>query len=181
VRYLGRDEIVAFGIDPRQSIEGLWLFLDEPAGATAVKMIQWREPAAGTFRRAILRVGCAGTDTVHFQFAREVGAEKGSLPGRFRVKAGATDRPLGRPVTTKAMTDWLPLEVHGADLPISVLGEPTLVIEQASSVSTPPEALAIDASAAKVTVQNIGSGLSALSRRCAAPPAPHQSGAIEHI
>jgi hypothetical protein len=181
VRDLTRDEIVAFGIDPRQSIEGFWLFLDEPAGAAAVKMIQWREPAAGMFRRAILRVSCAGMDTVHFQFAREVGAEKGSLPGRFRVKAGATDRSLGWPVTTRAMTDWLPLEVRGADLPISVLGEPTLVIEQATSVSASPEASAINAGATKVTVQNIGSGLSNLSHRCVAPPpAPHLSGAIEH-
>ena len=180
VRDLTRDEIVAFGIDRRESIEGLWLILDELSGAVAVKMIQWREPAMGTFRRAMLRVTCASADTVHFKFAREVGAEKGSSPDRFRVEAGATDRPLGRPVIAK-LADWLPLEVRSADLPISVLGEPTLVIEPAASASTWPEASAINAGAIKMTVQNIGSGLSTLARRCVAPPPPHQSSAIEHI
>jgi hypothetical protein len=180
VRDLTRDEIVAFAIDRRESIEGLWLIRDEPSGAAAVKMIQWREPAAGAFRRAMLRVSCAGADTVHFQFAREVGADKGSLPGRFRVEAGTTDRSLGRPVMAR-LADWLPLEVRSADLPISVLGEPTLVIESAASASTSPEASAINVSANKVTVQNIGSGLSALARRCVAPTAPHQSSTIEHI
>ena len=181
VRYLTRDEIVAFGIDPRESIEGLWLFLDQPSGASAVKLVQWREPAAGTYRRTILRVSCAGADTVHFQFAREVGADKGAPPGRFRIKAGATDRSLGWPVMTKPTTDWLPLQVRAADLPISVLGEPTLVIEQAAPLATSPEAEAINASAApKVTVQNTGSGLSTLAHRCAAPPAPHPSSAVEH-
>ncbi|HLH90481.1 MAG TPA: hypothetical protein VKX28_18670 [Xanthobacteraceae bacterium] len=186
VRYLSRDEVVAFGIDPRESIEGLWLFLDQPSGAVAVKVMQWREPAAGTFRRAILRMSCVGADTVRFQFAREVGADKASLPGRFRVKAGPIDRSLGWPVMTKATSDWLPLQVRAADLPISVLGEPTLVIEQVIEQATPPstlpEAAAINPSAAtEVTVQNIGSGLSTLAHRCAAPPAPHQSSAIEHI
>jgi hypothetical protein len=181
VRYLSRDEIVTFGIDSRESIEGLWLFLDEPSGAAAVKIIQWRDPAAGAFRRAILRLSCAGPDTLHLQFAREVGTVKSSPPGRFRVKFGATDLPFGRSMTANLTAGWLPLEIRGADLPISVVGEPTLVIEQATSASTSPEALANDASFTKLTAQNIGAGLDALAHHCAAPPAPNRSSAVEHI
>jgi len=181
LRYLSRDEIVAFGIDRREQIDGLWVFIDLPAGAAAVKVIQLREPAAGAFRRVILRLSCAGPDTLHLQVAREVGAERFSMPDRYRVKFGTTDLPLGRSITARLASDPLPLEVRAADLPMSVLGGATIVIEAATSASPSPDPSAVDAHAAKVTAENLGSGLSSLARRCTAPPTTNRGNAVEHI
>ncbi len=182
VRFLSRDEIVTFGIDQREQIEGLWEFVDQPAGIAAVKIVQWREPAAGAFRRVLLRVSCSTPDTVRLQFAREVGAPRIGLPDRFRVKFGTSDLPLGRAVMTAPLTDWLPLEVRTAYLPISVLRETAMVIEAtptSATSSVPAASSASSAPAAKVTAQNTGPGLASLANRCVAPPV--SSSAVEHI
>ncbi len=181
VRYLSRDEIVAFGIDRRELVESLWLFSDQSSVAAAVKLIERREGAAGAFRRVILRVTCAGPDTLHLQFAREAGDGKSSLLDRFRLRLGATVLPLGWAVMAKPIADWLPLEVRVVDVPIAALREPTMVIEAAPSSATPTGEAATGASAATLTAQNVGSGLSSLARRCAAPPAASPGSAVEHI
>jgi hypothetical protein len=208
VRFLSRDELVAFGIDRRDLIDGLWEFVDQPAGAVAVKVVQWREPATGTFRRMILRVSCSGADTVRFQLARELGAPRIGPPDRFRVKFGASDMQLGPAFMATPMTGWLPLEVRTAYLPVSMLHEANLVIEaMPSSVtswtpgsapgspgkgpsapgSTAPSPTAPSPSppaagqATKVTAQNIGSGLVSLGGRCVVPPATSSPAVAGHI
>jgi hypothetical protein len=178
VRYLTRDEIVAFGIDKREEIDGLWVLVEQPSGASALKIVQLRVPAGGAFRRVLLRVSCASTGNVHFQFAHEVGSEKPSLPVRYRLKAGTIELLLGLPVTVKAtLADWLPLEVSGIDLPIAALGEPAFVIGASAAWSPHPNA--VDPGA--VTARNVGSGLASLGSRCTAPPPPPPSSAVQHI
>jgi len=178
IRYLSRDEIVAFGIDRRELIEGLWEFVDSPTGAAAVKIVQWREAAA--FRRVILRASCSTPDTVRFQFARELGGDRAVSPDRLRVTFGTSDLPLGRAFMTAPLTGWQPLEVRTAYLPIAILHEAALVIEASPSTATSAATSATSsASAAKVTAQNIGSGLRSLASRCMAAPAA--SSAVEHI
>jgi len=172
VRFLSRDEIIAFGIDRREMIDGLWEFVDQPAGAAAVKIVQWREPAGGAFHRAILRVSCSAPNTERFHFASELGAARVVSPVRFRVKFGASDVLLGRAVMSAPLTGWQPLEVRAAYLPVSVLRETAMVIEGTSPPATP-------APATTLTAQNIGSGLASLAGRCVAPPA--SSTAAEHI
>jgi hypothetical protein len=81
LRFLTREEIVAFGIDRREQVEGMWWFIDKSAGGSAVKVIEAKVPEAGAFRRTILRLTCRNPLTVRLQYGREVGAEKGSLPG----------------------------------------------------------------------------------------------------
>ena len=166
VRYLTREEIVAFGIDQREVLDGLWVFVDQPAGAAAAKIVQWRESAAGGFRRMILRLSCAGPDKVRFQFGREAGAQITSLADRFRLKFGATDLPFGPAIMTAPITDWLALEIRTAYVPMSLLREASVVIEAIPSPATPTDR------AAPVTVQNLGAGLTTLANRCAAPPRP---------
>jgi hypothetical protein len=189
VRFLSRDEVIAFGIDRRELIDGLWGFVDQPSGAAAVKIVQWREPAARAFHRVILRVSCSTPETVRLQFARELGAERVAAPERFRVKFGTSDLPFGRPFMTTPLTGWRPLEVRTAYLPISVLHDATLVIEAAPSAATSSASAATasatsssatsSALATTVTAQNIGSGLASLASRCMAPPA--RSTTVEHI
>jgi hypothetical protein len=199
IRFLSRDELIAFGVDRRELIDGLWELIEQPSGAAAVKLVQWREPAAGAFRRIILRVSCATPETVRLQFAREVGAERASLPNRYRVKFGTNNLPLGRALKATPVADWLPLEVRIAYLPISVLREDALVIEAApssvkpsstasssatpsatsSSETSPAPAATVAAPTATVTAQNIGSGLASLASRCVVPPA--SSTTAEHI
>jgi hypothetical protein len=172
LRFLTREEIVAFGIDRRERVEGMWWFVDKPSDASAVKVIEAKEPEAGAFRRTILRLTCRNPLTLRLQYGREVGAEKGSLPGRLRVTAGGSIFPLGRGVTVSQSDSRLPMVVYSADLPTSVLGDGGFVIEAAESSGPAPDPTATDSHSHKLTAQGVGPGLGELARRCNAPPTP---------
>jgi hypothetical protein len=175
LRFLTREEIVAFGIDRREQVEGTWWFVDKSAGGSAVKVIEAKVPEAGAFRRTILRLTCRNPLTLRLQYGREVGAEKASLPVRLRVTAGGSNFPLGRGVTVSQSDSRLPMEVYSADLPISVLGNGALVIEAAGSSGPSPDPTATDGPSRRLTAQSMGPGLGELARHCnAAPPSDHE-------
>jgi hypothetical protein len=175
LRFLTREEIVAFGIDRREQVEGMWWFVDKSAGGSAVKVIEAKVPEAGAYRRTILRLTCRNPLTVRLQYGREVGAEKGSLPGRLRVAAGGSNFPLGRGVTVSQSDSKLPMEVYSADLPISVLDRGALVIEAVDSSAPTPDPTAADRQSRRLTAQSGGPGLGELARHCNAPPIPDRA------
>ena len=195
LRFLTRDEIVAFGIDRREVVEGMWWFVDETAGASAVKVIE--ENRAGAFRKSILRLTCSpSASKLRLQYGRELGADKGGWPTRLRVTAGSGSFLLDSPVTVNTSGSRRPMEVRRAYLPMSVLGDTLLTIEPAESggqahgsirsagdpfspwVATRETARDFP----KVTAQSAGPGLGALARRCGnGPPSPSPGATVERI
>jgi len=178
VRFLTRDEIFAFGIDRRDRVESPWWFVDK-APVSAIKIIEAKGSEAGPFRRTILRLACRTSLGLQFQYGHEVGAEKATLPPRLRVTAGEGHYPLGRAVTVGPSDNALPLEVRGAELPVTVLRDEALVVEAAAPAGTATptagagaQSTAADAGFAKLTAQNMGPGLGALARHCSSLPAP---------
>ena len=194
LRFLTRDEIVAFGIDRRDVVEGMWWFVDEAAGASAIKVIE--ESRAGTFRKSILRLTCAqSASKLRLQYGRELG-DKGAWPARLRVTAGSGSFLLDSPVTVT--TNRRPMEVRRAYLPMSVLDDTAFTIEPAepgeparrpvrSGAADPvaPSAAPTQATAQdflKLTAQSVGPGLGALARRCGnGPLAPAPGSTFERI
>jgi hypothetical protein len=165
VRFLTRDEVVAFGIDRRELVEGAWWFVDETPAA-AVKIIEAKAPDAGSFRKIILRLACKNSLSLQFQYGREV--EKAGGPARLRVTAGAGSFALGSGVTVAQSGNPLPLEVRSAELPTTVLGDAAFVIEAAESRAAGPAAT--DGGFVKVTAQNVGPGLGTLAHHCGTLP-----------
>ena len=48
---LTREEIVAFGIDRRETVESTWSLVDKPPGVSAVKLIEARDGGVRSARR----------------------------------------------------------------------------------------------------------------------------------
>jgi hypothetical protein len=189
LRFLTRDQVVAFGIDRRPAVEGMWWFVDRSSGASAIKIIE--EYRAGAYRKDILRLTCRNATTLRFQYGRDGGAVAASSPERLRVTLGSGAFALGNPFRTTSSGSRNPLEVRSADLPISMLADAAFTIEPVKTAAVVadqrnPKGAAPDgdladmprqgpvASVVRVTVQGIGPGLGELSRRCgnAAPAHP---------
>jgi hypothetical protein len=166
LRYLAREELVAFGVDRREVVESTWWFVDQPSGASAIKIIEAKDVEAGAFRKTILRLSCLSPTTMRLQYGHEVGAEKASLPVQLRVAAGGNKFALGRGVTITQTDTRVPMVVHSADLPLSVLEDTAFVIEAAEPSDQQPKRAAVDAGFPKLTAQASGPALGIFLRRC---------------
>ena len=191
LNFLTRDQLVAFGIDRRNTVEGMWWFVDQGSGPSAIKVIE--ENRAGAFHKDILRLSCRSPTTLRLQYGRELGAGAPSAPVRLRVTSSGGAFMLGSPVKASPSGSSGPMEVRSVDLPASVLGDAVFTIEQAETAASAPRAgspagaapdgdltaVAAQSPAApvtKVTVQSAGPGLGELSRRCGNGP-PSSPGA----
>ena len=172
LHYLTRDELVAFGIDRRERIEGAWWLLDQPTGASAVKLIEVKESDA--FRRTYLRLTCRNANAVRFQFARELGADRAGLAIPLRVTASGKKILMPRGVAVAQSNDKPPLEVRSADLPLSVLDEAGFVVETVDAAQpspASPDPSAPDQHFGALATPASGPALGTLMRRCIQPPA----------
>ena len=174
---LTRDQLVAFGIDRREVVEGMWLFVDGTSGPSALKIIE--ENRAGAFRKDILRLTCRNASTVQLLYGRDLGFGAASAQARLSVTASSGSFPLGAPFRAAANGTSGPMDVRSVDLPISVLGDASFVIETLDVGAPPVEFgkgtmagghLSVfakqNASMSKLTVQGAGWGLGELSRHC---------------
>jgi hypothetical protein len=181
LHFLTRDQVVAFGIDRRGAVEGMWWFVDQSSGASAIKIIE--EYRAGSYRKDILRLTCRNATTLRLQYGRDSGAGTASPPDRLRVTVGSGSFLLGSPFKASPSGSRGPLEVRSVDLPISVLADAAFTIEPADSApqaaeSVNPRGAAPDgdtvagarqgsgAPVTRVIVQSLGPGLGELTRRC---------------
>jgi hypothetical protein len=181
LHFLTREQIVAFGIDRREAVEGMWWFVDRSSsGASAVKVIE--EYRVGAYRKDVLRLTCRSPGTLRLQYGRDAGAPAAGPPERLRVTTRGGRFMLGSPSRTSSSDSRRPLDVRSVDLPLSVLGDAAFTIESADAAlaaaasSTPrgaaPGGDAHEASqrsgpaVTRVTVQRTGPGLGELSRRC---------------
>jgi hypothetical protein len=182
LRFLTREQIVAFGIDRRDVVEGTWWFVDRSSsGPSAIKVIE--EYRAGAYRKDVLRLTCKASGTLRFQYGRDAGATAGGPPERLRVTTRGGSFLLGSPSRTSPSDSRRPLDVRSVDLPISVLGDAAFTIEAAdaaieAAASSIPRGAAPDergahgarqgsgAAVTRVTVQRTGPGLGELLRRC---------------
>jgi hypothetical protein len=181
LRFLTREQIVAFGIDRRDAVEGMWWFVDRSSsGPSAIKVIE--EYRAGAYRKDVLRLTCRTPGTLRFQYGRDTGAAAAGPAERLRVTTRGGSFLLGSASRTSASDSRRPLDVRSVDLPISVLGDTAFTIEavdaalEAAASSTPrgaaPGGDAYEArqspgpAATRVTVQRTGPGLGELSHRC---------------
>jgi hypothetical protein len=156
---LTREEIVAFGIDRRETVESTWSLADKPPSVSAVKLVEAREGAV--FRKAVLSLTCRNTTTVRLQYVRETEAE--SLP-RLRLTAGGRSVPLAGLVSAVQGEDRLRVESHGAELPLAALDAAAFVIETSATSGQAADGPA--AASVRVAVQGAAPALAALARRC---------------
>jgi hypothetical protein len=191
LRFLTRDQIVAFGIDRRSAVEGMWWFVDRTSGASAIKIIE--EYRAGAYRKDILRLTCRNDTTLRLEYGRDGGAIGPLEP--LRVAVGSGTFLLGSPL--RASTSRSRLAVRSVDLPISVLTDAAFTIESADVPETVetanPSETAPDGDApasarqssgapvTRITVQSVGAGLGELSRRCGNPAPARPETATERI
>lgn len=180
LRFLGRDQIVAFGIDRRETVEGMWWFVDQTSGPSALKVIE--ENRAGAFRKDVLRLTCRNASTLRLLYGRDLGTDAPGSPLRLRVTASGGSFLLAGPFRATATGSRGPMDVRSVDLPISVLRDAAFTIEAAAAAASavlpgkgaadgnPAAVAARNASTSKVTVQSAGPGLGELSRRCGNDP-----------
>jgi len=191
LHFLTREQMVAFGIDRRNVVEGMWWFVE--SGPSAVKLIE--ENRAGVFRKDILRLTCRNASTLRLQYGRDLGANAQGWPVLLRLTAGAGSFVLGSPVKATQSDSRAPMEVRSVDLPLSVLGDAAFTIEPVDAVAalaksrvpggSKPEGDLTAAAAApspaaqiiKVTVQSAGPGIGELSRHCGDGPPSISKGA----
>jgi hypothetical protein len=197
LRFLTREQVVAFGIDRRDTVEGIWWFIDRSSsGPSALKVIE--EYRAGAYRKDIMRLSCRNAGLLRFQYGRDAGTAPAGPPERLRVTTSAGSFLLGSPSRTNPSDGRRPLDVRSADLPISVLGEAAFTIEAAdaalpAAVSSVPRGAvphgdapgarqSSGPSVTRVTVERTGPGLGELSRRCGmGGPARPDTAASERI
>ena len=172
LHFLTRDEIAAFGIDSRETVEGAWSFVDQSSGASAIKLIEAKDAGAATYHRTILRLSCRDASTMRLQYAREVGGGR-AVTVPLRVTAGASSFPLGRGITVTQSNNRPPLEVHNAELPLSVFEVADLAIEPATATAAardPAHDPVADAAFATVTAHTTGAAFAMLLQRCNSGP-----------
>jgi hypothetical protein len=184
---LTRDQIFAFGIDRREIVEGMWSFVDQTGGPSALKVIE--ESRGGAFRKDFLRLTCRDASTLRLQYLRELGPDALVAPfasTRLRLTASGGSFMLASPFRTAASGSGGPMDLHSVDLPISLLGDAAFTIEAVGAATPAVEpgkgptaggnvtAVATQTTAvSRLTVQNDGPGLGELSRRCGnGPPSP---------
>jgi hypothetical protein len=164
VHMLTREELFAFGIDRRDTVEGGWSLLDQPWGVSAVKLIATREGNGASFRWAMLSLACRDARTVRLQYAYQVGARPESEPAAWRVTAGARSFALVRLGDTPPAEKQPRMESHDAELPIAALDAEAFLIEAVAMSSHDPSISA--APSAGLAVQGAAPAVAALARRC---------------
>jgi hypothetical protein len=164
LRLLTRAEIVAFGIDRREAVEGAWSFVDQPSGASAVKLIEAKDVDAGAYRTTVLTLSCRNKAAVRLQYERAAGTGEESVPGELRVTAGGGSFPLTRVLGIAQSGNRLPREKYGTEIPLSALDDASFVIESVKSSGEMADSAA--GPAVNLTVQASGPALGALARRC---------------
>ena len=170
LRLLTRDQLVAFGIDRREAVEGMWLFVDRTGGPSALKVIE--ENRAGAFHKDFLSLTCRNASTLRLLYGRDAGPSASGWvwPVQLRVTASAASFPLGYPYRTAASGGFGPMDVRSVDLPVSVLGDAAFTIEADNTAALTVGVVPQNWSFSKVTVQSVGPGLGELSRRCGNDP-----------
>jgi hypothetical protein len=166
VHMLTREELFAFGIDRRDTVEGGWSLADNPWGVSAVKLIQTRDGKGGSFRWSMLTLACRDARTVRLEYAHQAAAAAESEPAPLRLTAGARSFALVRlgVATQDQRGDRPRMESHGAELPIAALDAEALVI---AAVATSGEAPGNPAApSAALAVQGAAPAVAALARRC---------------
>jgi hypothetical protein len=197
LRFLTRDQIVAFGIDRRDAVEGMWWFVDRSSSSpSAVKVIE--EYRAGAYRKDIMRMTCRGSGMLRLQYGRDAATAAAGPAERLRVTAHGGSFLLGSPSRTTPSDNRRPLDVRSVDLPISVLADAAFTIETADAAPAPaasstprgatPEGdthgtrqSAGPSSVTRVTVRRTGPGLDELSRRCGSSAPSRQDVPTERI
>jgi hypothetical protein len=164
LRFLTREELVAFGIDRREFVESAW-WLPAQSNGTAVKMIEQKD--AGGFRKTFLRLTCRDPGTIRFQYLHELGADRTSLFVPLRLTAKDRSFPLPLGIAVAQSNDKPQVEVRNTDLPVSVIEDASFVIE------TPAANAPASADKRFATLAPLGpdASLSALLRQCHGAPA----------
>jgi hypothetical protein len=158
---LTREEIVAFGIDRRETVESTWTLVDNPPGVSALKAIEARDGAA--FRKAAFILACRDAITVRLQYMHETGDADQSPPG-LRVTAGERSVPLARLDSAALGADRPRLASDGAELPLAALDAAAFVIETHAISGQSPDGAAPPS--VRLAVQGAAPALAALARRC---------------
>jgi hypothetical protein len=161
---LTREELVAFGIDRRGTVESGWSLLDKPSGVSAVKLIETRDGTGSAFRRAMLTMTCRDARTVRLHYAHQVGAEAESEAAPLRMTAGTRSVPLVRLADAPPAENRPRVANHGAELPIAALDAAAFVIEVAATTG---QATGPATSPAGLAVQGAAPAVATLARRCA--------------
>jgi hypothetical protein len=178
VHLLTRDQLVAFGIDRRAVVEGLWWFVDGTAGASALKVIE--ENRDGAFRKDILRLTCRNASTVRLDYGRSLDAHVWGWPvGRLRVTASGGSFPFSNPSTSSSSDGRM--EVRSVELPSSVLGDVAFTIEEDNTAALITGVTPQKPSISKLAVQGAGPGLGELGRRCGSGPGGTKGAPAEQI
>ena len=157
---LTREEIVAFGIDRRETVESTWSLIDKPPGASAVKLIESKERDA--FRKAMLSLTCRDATAVRLQYVHEID-ESATAPG-LRLTAGGRSFALARLGSAAQGANGPRFEAHGAEMPLAALEAAAFVIETNATSGQSPDSPA--ASSARLAVQGAAPALGALALRC---------------
>jgi hypothetical protein len=164
VRLLTRDQTVAFGIDRRETVEGMWLFVDRTSGPSALKFIE--EKRAGAFHKDVLSLSCRNASTLRLLYGRDAEANASGWPVQLLVRAGGGSFLFGAPYRTAASGDRGPMDVRSVDLPISALGDAAFTIEEDNTAAAIVGVASRNSPISKVTVQGTGPGLGELLRHC---------------
>ena len=109
LRVLTRDQLVAFGIDRRETVEGMWVFVDQTSGPSALKVIE--ENRAGAFHKDFVSLTCRNASTLRLLYGRDAGSAW-SWPGPLRVTARGRSFLLEGPYRTTASGGRGPLHVE---------------------------------------------------------------------
>jgi hypothetical protein len=160
VRYLKREELVRFGIDPRAFSESRWTREEDKSGrANLIKYMIGAAPGEPKrYRMALMRLSCMPTRRILVQLAREQApAEKVSAA----LIVGGSEialRPLGKPRKTD---NGLETELRGAIAP-------SAAFEQAVKAGRIELVETVDGAAAqRRTLSTAGlTGLSGLGEGC---------------
>jgi hypothetical protein len=166
LRPLTRDELVAFGIDRRETVEGVWLSVDQTGGPSALKVIE--EKRAGAFHKDFLNLTCRNASTLRLLYGRdaEPNAAGWAFAVRLRVTARGGSFLFAAPYKTAASGGRGPMDIRSVDLPISVLGDAAFTIEADDTAALIVGGVPGNSSISKVMVQSTGPGLGELLRRC---------------
>ena len=182
LRFLTRDQIVAFGIDRRETVEGMWLFVDQTAARAPSRSS--RRTAPGAFHKDFLSLTCRNASTLRLLYGRDAGPSVSgwSWPGRLRVTARGGSFLLEGPYRTAASGSRGPLYVGSVDVPSRCSAmrpsasrrttrprrSPALPARGAApdGDATDGQGKASRASVTRLTCKAPGRGFGQLSRRC---------------
>ena len=165
MRILTREDLFAFGIDRRDTVESGWSLVDKASGVSAIKLIETKDGNSGTFRRAMVSLTCRDAKTVGLHYVYQVGADADGGQAALRLIAGSRSFGLVRLGDGPQAANRPRVANHGAALPIAALDAEAFVIAAAATTGQAgPDGPA--GSSAGLTVQGAAPAVAALARRC---------------